>query len=307
MDESLDSSLLKTSDEVLEELCTANMASPSVDTPSSAMATPTPDLPEVGTAWANCQEAQLRTLAPLWETVPFGTPNPQVQSLVSRSDTEASDLNSSCNGSGTLTRQHTLTAPAPLSPLPPRSPVAPVRSSKVRQSPISPAHTKLDDLGEMVTSEAAALAASSPTSNNLEMRNLLSEVDERIKISLDIDQEANMRNSLSQVRRDLTDLKTDIVEAKHDLYTKKKGMLDMVERLTAQEPQQVSRFPKANTCFPPPSRPQPFRPTNRDLAAETEVTLASLHRDLNKPIFQRPLSRPWEKERSSLDTTRQFR
>lgn len=304
MDESLDSSLLKTSDDVLEELCTAanndtnDMASSVA--PSSAMATPTPDLSETAEGGWACQEAQLRTLTPLWETVPFGSPNPlQVQSLVSRSDTEASDLNEA-GGCATLTRHNVndhLGVVNPLSPLPPRSPVAPAR--KVRQSPISPAHTKLDDLNEMVDAGPASASTAASGGSSIEIRNLLSEVDERIKISLDIEPEKDMRNSLSQVRRDVTDLRTNISEAKHEFKQSKSSMMDMVDRL---EP----RFPKANTCFPPPSRPQPFRPTNRDLAAETEVTLASLRRDLNRPVFQRPLSRPWEKEKGS-DTTRQFR
>ena len=93
VDESLDSSLLKTNDDILEELGHTN------DLASSALPhpvldpTPTPSLPSemgstmgdsvppLGGGWACLQEAQLRTLTPLWETTSLGSPNPAIQQV----------------------------------------------------------------------------------------------------------------------------------------------------------------------------------------------------------------------------------
>ena len=93
MDESLDSSLLKTNDDILEELGHTNDLASSALPHSVLDPTPTPSLPSemgstmgdsvppLGGGWACLQEAQLRTLTPLWETTSLGSPNPAIQQV----------------------------------------------------------------------------------------------------------------------------------------------------------------------------------------------------------------------------------
>ena len=80
-----------------------------------------------------------------------------------------------------------------------------------------------------------------------EIKSLLTEVDERIKISLDIQPDRNsssniltsgneMRNHLSKVRQDLSELKTNISETRQEFASTKKPLMEMVDRLELPKP-----------------------------------------------------------------------
>ena len=116
---------------------------------------------------------------------------------------------------------------SPISPVVPKiPPPVPKRQSYPCVS-IPPAHTKLDELQELVES----LEASVSNETNEDMKHLLTEVDERIRVSLDIkpdhsrDNVSSVRDDLSKVRKDLNVIKSNISETRHDIATRRQPIM----------------------------------------------------------------------------------